>query len=73
MRIYDVTYANGNSKTFYNLNDAKKEIKNNPGSKGFITKIYNNGDWEPIGEIKIKGCNASCVVGATRQTIENYN
>ena len=42
-------------------------------AKGFITVVRSNGDWEPMGEIKLKGCNASMLAGATKQTTNNYN
>ena len=72
MRIYTVSNDDGYSQEFYNLNEAKKAMKEHK-AKGFIISIRSNGDWEPVGEIKLKGNNASKLCGATKQTKLNYN
>lgn len=62
MKYYDTIYTNENGEekrcTFFSLTEAKNYIKTHEGAKGYITNIHANGDWEPCGEIKIKGCNA---------------
>lgn len=72
MRIYTVSNEQGYYEEFYSLPVAKKAMKEH-NAKGFITAVRSNGDWESIGEIKLKGSNASMLVGATKQTISNYN
>lgn len=59
--------------TFYNLTSAKKLIKENFDKyKGScITKIWANGDWENLGEIKLKGNNKTFVAN-TKQKKLNY-
>lgn len=61
------------SYTFFNLSTAKKFIKDNldkyAGSS--ITKIWANGDWENLGEIKLNGSNKTFVAN-TRQTKKSY-
>ena len=71
MKIYTVTNENGYYGEFYNLSAAKKAMKEFDG-RGLINKVWANGDWEPMGEIKLKGSNATMVAGATRQTKANY-
>ncbi len=72
MRIYTVTDGQDYHEDFYNLAAAKKAMKEH-NAKGYITVVRSNGDWEPMGEIKLKGSNASILAGATKQTICNYN
>jgi len=72
MKEYIVKHSNGETETFYRLASAKSAIKADNGAKGFIYKIYFNGDFEPCGEIKMKGNNATLMAGATRQTKANY-
>lgn len=61
------------SFTFYSLSAAKKLIKDNFDKyKGScITKVWANGDFENLGEIKIKGNNKTFVAN-TKQRIVNY-
>ena len=54
---------------FTSLTAAKKWMRKRPGSTGYITKIYANGDWEPCGVITLKGSNA---VQMSNQTTANY-
>ncbi len=73
MKIYNLEHNRGDGfidtyKTT-NLTAAKLWMKRRPGSKGFITKVYANGDWEPCGEIKLKGSNA---VQMSNQTTATY-
>ena len=42
---------------------AKAEMKRT-GKKGEKVKVYANGDWEPCGEITLKGSNRCRLVGA---------
>lgn len=72
MRIYSVSNDQGYHEDFYSLSAAKKAMKEH-NAKGFITAVRSNGDWEPMGEIKLKGSNASMLTGATKQTNSNYN
>ena len=73
MKIYNTYYKkpNGEEETaeFYNLTAAKKWMKDRPGSTGHITKVYSNGDWEPCGEIVLKGRNS---VQMSTQTTATY-
>ena len=59
--------------TFHARAPAKKLIKNNLDKyKGScITKIWSNGDWENLGEIKLSGSNKTFVAN-TRQKKANY-
>ena len=61
------------SFTFYFLKNAKNLIKAHPDKyKGScITKIWANGDWENLGEIKMKGSNKTFVAN-TRQKVASY-
>ena len=72
MRISSASNAQDYREDFYSLLAAKKAMKDH-NAKGFITVVRSNGDWEPIGEIKLKGSNASMLAGATKQTTSNYN
>ena len=58
---------------FYTLAAAKKLIKANLNKyKGScITKYWANGEWENLGEIKLKGSNKTFVAN-TRQKVANY-
>lgn len=59
--------------TFFSLSTAKKMIKENPDKykSSSITKIWANGDWENLGEIKLSGSNKTFVAN-TRQKKANY-
>ena len=71
MKVYTVSNEQGYEETFYDLRAAKKAmIEHN--AKGFITKVWSNGDWEPAGEIKLKGSNKTLFQGATKQKVKNY-
>lgn len=37
-----------------------------------ITKVWNNGEWEPMGEITLKGSNKTYCAN-TRQKVKSYN
>ena len=50
-------------KDFTSLKVAKAEMKRT-GKKGEKVKVYANGDWEPCGEITLKGSNRCRLVGA---------
>ncbi len=57
MKIYTVVNEEqGYSEDFTSLTAAKKAMREHNG-QGFITKVWANGDWEPMGEIKLKGSN----------------
>lgn len=71
---YDVECEEINdSFEFFNLATAKKFIKENiefyTGSS--ITKVFSNGDFENLGEIKLSGCNKHFIAN-TRQRVVNY-
>lgn len=61
------------SVTFYSLAPAKKLIKANLDKyKGScITKVWSNGDFENLGEIKLDGSNKTYIAN-TRQTKAGY-
>ena len=67
MKIYDViNNETGYHETFYDLPSAKKAMKEND-AKGFITKCWRNGDWEPMGEIVLKGTNKTFAANTKQQ------
>jgi len=71
MKYYNVVNNEvGYNETFYSLPAAKKAMQEN-NAKGFITKVWSNGDWQPAGEIKLKGSNKTKFEN-TRQKITNY-
>ena len=45
-----VTY----SEEFHSLSAAKRLMKQHKGSVGTITKVWANGEWEPMGKIELK-------------------
>ena len=45
------------------LTEAKAEMKRT-GLTGSKVKVWANGDWEPCGEIKLRGSNRCHIVGA---------
>lgn len=71
---YDVVCEKwDNTFTFYSLAPAKKLIKANIDKYigSCITKTWANGDWENLGEIKLKGSNKTFVAN-TRQRKASY-
>lgn len=73
MTIYSVSnHETEYYERFTSLTAAKKAMKEN-NARCFATKIWSSGEWEPMGEIFLKGNNAKIAVGATRQTKANYN
>lgn len=60
----------GYNEEFTSLKEAKKAMKEN-SAKGFITKVYANGDWIPCGEISLFGSNKTFVAN-TKQQLANY-
>ena len=71
MKIYDViNNENGYQEQFFKLNDAKKAMKTH-NAKGFITKVWSNGDFEPCGEITLKGSN-KIFLANTKQIKKGY-
>jgi len=61
----------GYREEFYSLPEAKKAMINNE-AKGYILKIYSNGDYVDCGEINLNGNNKTFVAG-TKQLTANYN
>lgn len=64
-------------ETYYSLSEAKKKIreliKNGyDDARGFITKVWSNGEWEPMGPITINGKNTTFCAN-TRQKKASYN
>jgi hypothetical protein len=71
MKIYTVINKEENyHEEFYRLPEAKKAMKEH-NAKGYITKVYSNGDWENCGEIQLKGTNKTFVAN-TKQTTKSY-
>lgn len=71
MKIYTVVNREeGYNEDFYNLTEAKKAMKEH-NAKGYITKVYANGDWENCGEILLKGNNKTFVANS-RQQVKGY-
>lgn len=71
MKIYSVyNHETGYHETFHSLSAAKKAMKEH-NAKGSITKVWSNGDWEPLGPIVLKGSNKHFVAN-TRQTKAGY-
>ena len=57
MKIYTVeNQESGYRDEFTSLTEAKKAMREHD-ARGFITKVWANGDWEPMGEIKLNGSN----------------
>ena len=57
MKIYTVeNQGSGYRDEFTSLTEAKKAMREHD-AQGFITKVWANGDWEPMGEIKLNGSN----------------
>ena len=52
-------------KEFTSLSAAKAEMKR-AGKPGEKVKVWANGDWEPCGEITLKGFNRCHIVGGGR-------
>lgn len=71
MKIYTVINKSENYyEEFYKLPDAKKAMKEH-NAKGYITKIYSNGEWENCGEIQLKGNNKTFIANS-KQTVKGY-
>lgn len=73
MKQYIVTMSDGTTHEVFSVKAAKELLATDKGAKAYGYKIYSNGDFEPIGEVKRKGSNATLMVGASRQTKPNYN
>lgn len=72
MKVYTViNRAADYQEEFTSLTEAKKAMREH-NAKGFITKIWRNGDWENLGEIQLKSSNKTFVAN-TRQTTKSYN
>lgn len=71
MKIYNVVNSEtGYREEFFNLSAAKKAMREN-NAKGFITKVYSNGDWVDCGEITLNGSNKTFVANS-QQTTKSY-
>ena len=71
MKVYTVINRSENyCEDFYNLTEAKKAMKEH-NAKGYIYKIYANGDFENCGEITLKGSNKTFVANS-KQKVKNY-
>lgn len=57
---------------FYSTESAKRFCNEHRDAQpqGCIYSVRSNGDWECLGELKIKGSNAHTM---NTQTVENYN
>lgn len=71
--VYDLVTKE--SKSFFTVSEAKKHMKallaQGHECQGTKTKIYANGDFEPAGEITLKGSNKTFMAN-TRQTKPGY-
>ena len=71
MKVYTVINRSENyCEDFYNLTEAKKAMKEH-NAKGYIYKIYANGDFENCGEINLKGSNKTFIANS-KQKVKNY-
>ncbi len=71
MKIYTViNRETGYHEEFHTLAEAKKAMHEH-NATGHITKVWSNGDWEPAGEITLKGSNKTMMVN-TKQQKPNY-
>lgn len=71
MKLYTVVNRSENYyEDFYSLPAAKKAMKEH-NAKGYIYKIYSNGDFVNCGEIQLKGSNKTFVANS-RQTVKGY-
>lgn len=71
MKIYTVINRNEDyCEEFYDLPSAKKAMKEH-NAKGYITKVYANGDWVNCGEILLKGNNKTFVANS-KQISKSY-
>lgn len=71
MKVYLVVNREENyNEEFYNLTSAKKAMKEH-NAKGYIYKIYSNGDMVSCGEISIKSNNKTFVANS-KQNIKSY-
>lgn len=71
MKVYTVINRDADyQEDFFTLPEAKKAMREN-NAKGFITKVWSNGDWEPMGEIKLTGRNKTFAAN-TRQEKASY-
>ena len=71
MKIYTVINREADyQEEFTRLAAAKAAMKAH-NAKGYITKIYSNGDWVDCGEITLKGSNKTYIAN-TRQTVASY-
>jgi hypothetical protein len=71
MKQYNVlNKETGYNEYFYSLSAAKTAMREN-NAKGFITKIYANGDWVSCGEITLKGSNKTFIANS-QQRVAGY-
>ena len=71
MKVYTVINRSENyCEDFYNLTEAKKAMKEH-NAKGYIYKIYANGDFENCGEIILNGSNKTFIANS-KQKVKNY-
>lgn len=67
MKIYTVeNQESGYRDEFTSLTEAKKAMREH-NAQGFITKVWANGDWEPMGEIKLNGSNKTMCVNCRQK------
>lgn len=71
MKVYAVANkAENYCEDFYNLKSAKIAMREH-NAKGYIYKIYSNGDFECCGEIVLKGNNKTFIANS-KQKVKNY-
>ncbi len=71
MKIYTVINDETDYREDFHSLTAAKQAMREHNAQGFITKVWNNGDWEPAGEITLKGSNKTFITN-TRQQKKNY-
>jgi len=71
MKIYTVINDETDYREDFHSLTAAKQAMREHNAKGFITKVWSNGDWEPAGEITLKGSNKTFIAN-TRQQKKNY-
>jgi len=71
MKIYTVINDETDYREDFHSLSAAKQAMREHNAQGFITKVWSNGDWEPVGEITLKGANKTFIAN-TRQQKKGY-
>ena len=71
MKSYHViNRESGFREEYYSLHEAKAAMKKH-SAKGYIVSTRANGEWIPLGQIKLDGCNKTFTAN-TRKKIKSY-